>query len=1055
MEPTNGILHEDIEITGTDYTLHYSSNRTDSNATLFKNWDIDIHHAYKNGYLLLGSGERINLASVGYVDEANRTVVPYSSQKFIFDTDGRHIETVDTLTGKSIYLFNYDANGTLSSITDAYSDTTTFRKDGNGTIITAPNGQTTRVIKESTGNLSSIVFEDGSAYRFIYDGSGRLVEKIDPEGNRFEYIYGDDGRIEKTVDPENASWLFSSNRDADGVETVVTRAAGDIVKYIDRYLQNDSLTSETVYPDGHRFTRSVSLDGSRIETGSCGMHRLFLYETRNGTLQKDPVTGAPLLSLERIQTPSGLQKETLYATEYGKDANGTLTNIRKTETVNGKSYIYERDLTEHNATFTTPEGRVTKLFYTQDGRRIERIEASGTTYPQLFTYDDKGRLIKQTMSYRSYGYSYDEAGNLSETIDPLGRVTRYTYDLLGRVTSVVTPLGKEVRFAYTPNGNMRVLTTPKGADHAFAYNGVNRKISYKTPIDATTSYHYDPQRRLTEIVRPSGESIKYLYSGGRLDTVKTADGDTKYEYSCGNLPSKISRSDETVRYEYDGTLITKVIFEGILDKEIAYTYNNDLLPSSMEYAGKKQEYEYDNDGLLSRVNTLAITREFNFREVTHYEEEGYSRYKMLNGFFEPAFSISDDYVYGLMRDKDGRIVIKIEYTNNRLYSIRYEYDRDGRLVKVYRNGTLSESYTYDADGNRIEATVNNKTYTAHSAPDDRLEVYGDNTYRYDEDGYLTEKNTPEGAVTYGYNILGALTEVKLPDGTDIHYLQNALNQRVAKEVNGTVTEKYLWRDLTTLLALYDGNGNLLQRYEYADERVPYAMTMNGKRYHLHYDHLGSLRTVTDENHNVVKEIVYDAYGNITEDTNESLKIPFGFAGGLQDRETGLVHFGFREYDPFTGRWTAKDPIGFGGGDVNLYGYVLNDPVNLVDPLGLWDPASEVSPYFTGAITDDAIELWNESRGNYGAISGPGLSGAGPFGPICGSGPGASWIPDITPNACLKHDICYEKCANSCGGESCKIQCDLNLWDDNPLYGSATYWFGGSVYFPLEKQCGCQ
>jgi len=63
------------------------------------------------------------------------------------------------------------------------------------------------------------------------------------------------------------------------------------------------------------------------------------------------------------------------------------------------------------------------------------------------------------------------------------------------------------------------------------------------------------------------------------------------------------------------------------------------------------------------------------------------------------------------------------------------------------------------------------------------------------------------------------------------------------------------------------------------------------------------------------------------------KVPFGFAGGLYDRDTKLIHFGFREYDPFTGRWTAKDPILFAGGDTNLYGYVLGDPVGGIDPKG--------------------------------------------------------------------------------------------------------------------------
>jgi len=70
------------------------------------------------------------------------------------------------------------------------------------------------------------------------------------------------------------------------------------------------------------------------------------------------------------------------------------------------------------------------------------------------------------------------------------------------------------------------------------------------------------------------------------------------------------------------------------------------------------------------------------------------------------------------------------------------------------------------------------------------------------------------------------------------------------------------------------------------------------------------------------------------DSNPNFKVPFGFAGGLYDKDTKLTHFGYHEYDSFTGKWTAKDPLLFGGGDSNLYGYVLNDPVNLVDPQGL-------------------------------------------------------------------------------------------------------------------------
>ena len=90
----------------------------------------------------------------------------------------------------------------------------------------------------------------------------------------------------------------------------------------------------------------------------------------------------------------------------------------------------------------------------------------------------------------------------------------------------------------------------------------------------------------------------------------------------------------------------------------------------------------------------------------------------------------------------------------------------------------------------------------------------------------------------------------------------------------------------------------------------------------------------DAQGSVVKRIAYDSFGNVLEDTNPALTLPFGFAGGLYDPDTALLRFGFRDYDPGTGRWTAKDPIGFAGGDTDLFQYVQSDPVNLIDPPGL-------------------------------------------------------------------------------------------------------------------------
>jgi RHS repeat-associated protein len=101
-----------------------------------------------------------------------------------------------------------------------------------------------------------------------------------------------------------------------------------------------------------------------------------------------------------------------------------------------------------------------------------------------------------------------------------------------------------------------------------------------------------------------------------------------------------------------------------------------------------------------------------------------------------------------------------------------------------------------------------------------------------------------------------------------------------------------------------------------------------------YDQVGSLRLVIDSSGEVQRRIDYDTFGYVTGDTNQALDVPFGFAGGIYDPETRLCRFGYRDYDTDTGRWTAKDPIFFAGGDTNLYGYCVGDPMNWVDPEGM-------------------------------------------------------------------------------------------------------------------------
>jgi RHS repeat-associated protein len=158
----------------------------------------------------------------------------------------------------------------------------------------------------------------------------------------------------------------------------------------------------------------------------------------------------------------------------------------------------------------------------------------------------------------------------------------------------------------------------------------------------------------------------------------------------------------------------------------------------------------------------------------------------------------------------------------------------------------------------------------------------------------------------------------------------------AKHINnGNIQQGFLYGDKLNPVAELDASNNVVSRFVYgARVNVPEYMIKAGVTYKIISDHLGSPRLVVNAQTGViVQRMDYDEFGLISQDTNPGF-LPFGFAGGLYDVDTGLTRFGARDYDAFTGRWTNKDPIRFAGGDSNLYGYVLGDPVQFIDPAGL-------------------------------------------------------------------------------------------------------------------------
>jgi RHS repeat-associated protein len=152
------------------------------------------------------------------------------------------------------------------------------------------------------------------------------------------------------------------------------------------------------------------------------------------------------------------------------------------------------------------------------------------------------------------------------------------------------------------------------------------------------------------------------------------------------------------------------------------------------------------------------------------------------------------------------------------------------------------------------------------------------------------------------------------------------------------------------IAELDGDGNIVSQFVYGSKgNVPDYMLKGGKTYRILSNHLGSPKLVVDiSDGSVAQRMDYDAFGNITFDSSPGFQ-PFGFAGGIYDLDTQLTQFGARDYDAEIGRWTAKDPILFAGGDTNLFGYVFNDPINFIDPIGEIVWAGAAYGFVSGAV----------------------------------------------------------------------------------------------------------
>ncbi|MCB0369917.1 MAG: RHS repeat-associated core domain-containing protein, partial [Bdellovibrionales bacterium] len=589
-----------------------------------------------------------------------------------------------------------------------------------------------------------------------------------------------------------------------------------------------------------------------------------------------------------------------------------------------------------------------------------------------FDYDSRGRIKNIQQGARITNFSYDSLGNVSSAKDSLGHETQYSYDLAGRIIKKTLSNGNEIRFRYDKNGNLIGLTPPSKQEHTFVYNLFELVTEYLPPELANgllteTKYTYDLGSKLTQITRPDGLVVKLNYNSNTdlLTSINTPAGDYTYSYIDQSSLVKQAKSPygQQLDYGYFGKVLASETTTGLVNSSLSYDYNTDGSLKSYSVGNQIVNSTYDNDKLLTGIGSLQLERnDFGaISKVKLQRLEGTYAYSSLGELKKQTYkyrgrTLSDE---SYDRDNLGRIIkIKSQFPRTQE---GFEYDQQGRLVRVYHRNHLVRVYQYDDNGNRVKKWENGRLITADYDSQDRLIRYGNKRYEYNNNGDLSaviendrfhekwheskkEKHHNEhgkfsrnNKTNYKYDVFGNLVSVEFANGRKIEYLIDAQNRRVGKKVNGKLEVGYVYNGKTQIVAELDSQGNIVKQFIYGSKmNTPDYMIYKNKEYAIISDQVGTPEYLVDANTGGYREVYYyDEFGNTQREDHRISLLPFGFAGGLYDKDTGLVRFGARDYNPTIGRWTTKDPIGFNGGDTNLFGYVQNDPVNWIDPMGLF------------------------------------------------------------------------------------------------------------------------
>ncbi len=262
------------------------------------------------------------------------------------------------------------------------------------------------------------------------------------------------------------------------------------------------------------------------------------------------------------------------------------------------------------------------------------------------------------------------------------------------------------------------------------------------------------------------------------------------------------------------------------------------------------------------------------------------------------------------------------------------YDDVNRVTGM-TNGSSNESYTFDSVGNRT-ASHRSASYTYQ--PYNRMTATATATMGYDANGNLVQKGEGANYWRYGWDYENRMTMAATRKQT-ARYRYDALGRRVHRYLVGNKQNTKFVYDGLDVVMDDDANGGIT-KYQNGLGIDDKLSLKNGSvtKYFLQ-DHLGSTVALTNASGIATEQTNYDSFGN----ASSNLTTRYQYTGREYDSFSGFYYYRARWYDATLGRFVSEDPIRFAGGDVNLYGYVRNQPLWYRDPRGL-QPGADVMSY---------------------------------------------------------------------------------------------------------------